>query len=154
MKRTVVKWIAFLLALTIGLSAGGCAVRPRPVKRGDSWLFRLGFSGVPDSLNPYTASNDEAAAIFSLIYDTLFRVDMDTGEYEGCLCREWSVSEAAAKGGQLLNLTIRSDIQWQDGQPLTARDVEFSLQSLKDFSTRYSYPDCEALDTTGINVTR
>ena len=152
MKKTAVKWIALLLSLVFGLSLGACAVRPRPVRRDKQYLFRLGFSGEPDSLNPYLASNDEAAAVFALLYDTLFRVDPETGGYEGSLCEDWSVSEAAAEGGQLLRLTLRSGVLWQDGKPVTARDVEFSLQSLKDFSARYGYPDCEALDTTGIYV--
>ena len=152
MKKTTVNWIALLLALIFGLSLGGCVLRPRPVRRDNNYLFRLGFSGTPDSLNPYLASNDEAAALFALVYDSLFRVDPETGEYKGSLCEDWSVTEAASEGGLLLHLTLRSGVIWQDGEPLTAKDVEFSLQSLKDFSARYGYPDCEALDTTGIYV--
>ncbi len=95
MKKTTVNWIALLLVLLLGLSLGGCVLRPRPVRRDNHYLFRLGFSGTPDSLNPYLASNDEAAALFALVYDSLFRVDPETGAYEGSLCEDWSVTEAA-----------------------------------------------------------
>ncbi|MBR6208800.1 MAG: ABC transporter substrate-binding protein [Oscillospiraceae bacterium] len=152
MRKRAEKWIACLLVLALGLSLGACTLRPKPVKREGDYLFRMGFSSEPDALNPYTASNDEAAALFSLLYDTLLSRDPETGEIAGQLCESWSVADSKVDGARILELTLRSGVQWHDGTALTAGDVEFSLQSLKDFSARYSYPDCETLDTTGIAV--
>ncbi len=152
-KKNFIRWLACVLALALGLSLGACAPRLKPAKTSDGkTLFRLGFSGAPDSLNPYAAGNEEAAAVLSLVYDTLFSLDMETGEYRGNLCREWSVTDAAARGGKLWKLTLAPDVLWHDGKALTAGDVEFTLQSMKDFSNRYSYPDCEFIDVTGIAV--
>ena len=151
--KKFIRLLCCVLVLALGLSLGACAPRLKPAKTVDGkTLFRLGFSGAPDSLNPYAAGNEEAAAVLSLVYDTLFSLDPETGEYRGSLCREWTVADAAARGGKLWKLTLAPDVLWHDGKTLTAGDVEFTLQSMKDFSNRYSYPDCEYIDVTGIAV--
>ena len=55
MNRYLKKTILCLLILGLFAGLWGCAYRPRPAKTGDGrTLFRLGFSGAPDSLNPVT----------------------------------------------------------------------------------------------------
>ncbi len=152
MNRYLKKTILCLLILGLFAGLWGCAYRPRPAKTGDGrTLFRLGFSGAPDSLNPYTASSREAEAVFSLLYDTLFELDPETGRCVGALCTRYEVRDSAA-GGRLWSITLSDDAFWQDGERVTASDVEFSLQSLKELSVLYGYPFCELLDVTGIAV--
>ena len=146
-------WI-LLLVLALSVSIGACGYRPEPEKtESGQTVFRLGFSEAPDALDPYTAETDAAAAAISLLYDTLFYADIETGRYINSVCQEYTVQPAAADGARLWTLTLRSDVFFHDGTPLTARDVEFSLQSMKDFSLLYGYPGCELIDTTGISVT-
>lgn len=146
-------WI-LLLVLALTASIGACGYRPEPEKtESGQTVFRLGFSETPNSLDPYTAETDAAAAAISLLYDTLFYADIETGRYINSVCQEYAVQPAAADGAKLWTLTLRSDVLFHDGTALTARDVEFSLQSMKDFSLRYGYPGCELIDTTGISVT-
>lgn len=153
MRKKTGKFILCVLILALLASLGGCYVRPRPARtESGERLFRMGFSGAPDSLNPYAAAGDESAAVLSLLYDSLFSLDPETGEYVGALCSEWTVEDGAARGGKLWRLTLREGVVWHDGEPLTASDVEFSLQSAKDFSNLFSYPELELLDTTGIAV--
>ena len=143
--------LLFLLAL--GSSLGACGYRPEPEKtESGQTVFRLGFSETPSTLDPYTAETDAAAAAISLLYDTLFYADIETGRYINSVCQEYTVQPAAADGARLWTLTLRGDVQFHDGTALTARDVEFSLQSMKDFSLLYGYPGCELIDTTGISV--
>ena len=152
-KKNFIRLLACVLLLALGVSLGACAPRMKPARTADgNNLFRLGFSGTPDSLNPYAAGNEEAAAVLSLLYDTLFARDLETGEYGASLCREWTVTDGAARGGRLWKLTLAQDAYWHDGELVTASDVEFSLQSMKDFSNLYSCPDCEFIDATGIAV--
>ena len=146
-------WI-LLLILALTASIGACGYRPEPEKtESGQTVFRLGFSETPNSLDPYTAETDAAAAAISLLYDTLFYADIETGRYINSVCQEYTVQPAAADGAKLWTLTLRSDVFFHDGTALTARDVEFSLQSMKDFSLLYGYPGCELIDTTGISVT-
>ena len=146
-------WI-LLLVLALTASIGACGYRPEPEKtESGQTVFRLGFSETPSSLDPYTAETDAAAAAISLLYDTLFYADIETGRYINSVCQEYTVQPAAADGARLWTLTLRNDVYFHDGTALTARDVEFSLQSMKDFSLLYGYPGCELIDTTGISVT-
>ena len=150
------RWINNLILCAVLIAAlaalEGCSHRPSPAKTGDgAVLFRLGFSGTPDSLNPYAAGNEEARAVMSLLYDTLFTADPVTGELQAGLCSEYTVSDSAA-GARLWRITLRDDVYWHDGVRLTASDVEFSLQSEKELSVSFSYPACELLDVTGIAV--
>lgn len=147
------KLCILLLLLALGASLGACGYRPEPEKtESGQTVFRLGFSETPSTLDPYTAETDAAAAAISLLYDTLFYADIETGRYINSVCQEYTVQPAAADGARLWTLTLRGDVQFHDGTALTARDVEFSLQSMKDFSLLYGYPGCELIDTTGISV--
>ena len=135
-------WI-LLLVLALTASIGACGYRPEPEKtESGQTVFRLGFSETPSSLDPYTAETDAAAAAISLLYDTLFYADIETGRYINSVCQEYTVQPAAADGARLWTLTLRNDVYFHDGTALTARDVEFSLQSMKDFSLLYGYPGC------------
>lgn len=152
MSKKVRKTIICLLIAAVFSSLWACSFRPKPAVSDDGkTLFRIGFSGRPDSLNPYAAGNQEAEAVLSLLYDTLLCADASTGEVGANLCSEYTVSDSAI-GGKLWKLTLRDDVFWHDGEKLNADDVEFSLQSEKMFSTLYSYPCCELLDVTGIAV--
>lgn len=151
MKTERLKKIICLLLLSTTV-LGSCSLRPAPAETADGEvLFRLGFSGTPDSLNPYAACDSEAEAVLGLVYDTLFAMDPDTGACEESLCAAYTVTDSAA-GGRLWSVTLREGVQWHDGEAMTASDVEFTLQSAKDLSTLFSYPACEYLDTTGISV--
>ena len=152
MNKPIRKLIICLLAAGILCTLWSCSYRPGPARtaEGES-LFRLGFSGMPDSLNPYTAASQEAQAVFSLLYDTLFTADPADGEIIPSLCTEYAIRDSAA-GGKVWRITLPEGVRWHDGEPLTASDVEFSLQSLKELSVYYGYPYCELLDVTGIDV--
>lgn len=152
MKRVIRKSILLILVVSLLSVLWGCSFRPGSARTEDGMqLFRLGFPGAPDGLNPYDSVREESQAVFSLLYDRLFDVDMESGEIIPALCTEFSFGESAT-GATLCRLTLRDDVFWHDGEKLTASDVEFSLQSLKDFSALYAYPFCEKLDTTGIAV--
>ena len=152
MKKRIGKFILLLLVGALLSVLWGCSFRPACAKTDDGkTLFRLGFSGAPDSLNPYDGVSEEAQAAFSLLFDRLFDVDIESGEIIPSLCTEYSFGQSAT-GATLCKLTLRGDVFWHDGEKLTASDVEFTLQSAKDYSALYGYPYCENLDTTGIAV--
>ncbi len=57
------------------------------------------------------------------LYDPLVWLDEVTVEPKPCLAERWEWSA----DGRTLTFTIRSDITWHDGSPLTATDVAFSF---------------------------
>ena len=91
-------------------------------------VLRIGLTGgSPDSLNPFAGQNASCYEIWSLNYDLL--VGFSAGDYghpQGAaatgLADRWTVSD----GGKVWTFHIRSGVTWQDGVPLTAKDVAFT----------------------------
>lgn len=108
----------FLMAM---LALGLCACAPGSDSSGN--LVRLGWAGSPDALNPGTAVLAQAYAIFGLVYDALYVLELD-GSFSPYLVAGREVSEDR----KTWTFRIRSDMRFHDGHPLTAHDVVFSLR--------------------------
>ena len=118
MKRKMLDIIvlaALLVSSCSGLSGGQPAV------------VRIGWAGSPDTLNPGTGVLSEAYSIFALVYDTIYEYQLD-GTYKLDVAESVDVSED--------NLTytfkIREGIKFHDDQPMTAKDVAFSVNLYKN----------------------
>ena len=116
---------------------------------------RIGWAGYPDSLNPGNGVLSEAYTLYELVYDTPISVN-SAGDYVPELATEWSSSE----DGLTWTMTIRDDAVFQDGTPLTAEDVAFSMNLYKateDFPFLPSYVEpftsIEATDETTVTLT-
>lgn len=107
--------LGLLLILTILLSA--CSG-----PRSEGAIVKIGWTGEPDSLNPGMALLTESFSIFSLIYDTLYELNLD-GSYSLSLAESVDVSE----DGKVWTFKIRDSVDFSDGQPLTAEDVAYSF---------------------------
>jgi len=100
-------------------------------------VVRIGWAGSPDTLNPGAAVLSEAYTIFALVYDTLYEFQLD-GTYKLDVAESGSVSD----DGLTWTFKIRSGIDFHDGQPMTAKDVAFSInlyKSHEDFPYLNSY---------------
>lgn len=117
MKRCLL--VLSLLAL---LGCGGSA----PPAAGPA-VLRLGWAGSPDALHPGRAVLSQAYTLFGLVYDSMFRLELD-GSFTPILARHWQASE----GGRTWTFALRPGFVFHDGQPLTARDVVFSYNFYKD----------------------
>ena len=78
------------------------------------------------SLHPYENRSSDKLALNSLIFSRLFRYDSQTASIVGDLAETWQVSES----GTTWMLQIRSDARFHDGSPVTALDVQTSLQRM------------------------
>ena len=79
-------------------------------------------TGLPVAKNAI-GSNDSASAEFSrLVYQTLFRLDYDTGEPMNELATGYEFIDA-----QTIRIFVREGVTFHNGDPLTAHDVAFSL---------------------------
>ncbi len=99
----------------------------------------VGIGGSPDSLNPGDGLLSESYTLYELVYDTPISLAAD-GSYQPELATDWSVSA----DGLTWTMTIRDDVKFHDGTPLTADDVAFTLQLYRDnadFPYLSSYPD-------------
>jgi len=84
-------------------------------------------SGKPAIINPILTSETISVTLMNLIFSSLVEID-GTGKPVPDLARNWDVS----KDGLVWTFSIRDDVRFHDGYPLTARDVEFTYRSIMD----------------------
>jgi peptide/nickel transport system substrate-binding protein len=89
--------------------------------------YREGVVGVPATIMPVAARTRSERTLVGLIFSGLVRLGPDN-TYEPDLAESWSTD---AKG-RTWTFKIRDDASWQDGQPVTAEDVVFTVEALKD----------------------
>jgi len=137
--------LVLILAVTFGKLHTGLGMEEGAPTDGD-WLIRH-LGAEPATLNPVTATDAYASLINSYIYETLIKRDEKTLELVPSLAESWEVAED--------HLTyvfrLKKGVKWQDGRPLTARDVLFSFERIRDPKVdsahlRSYYQDVENLE--------
>jgi peptide/nickel transport system substrate-binding protein len=133
-----------VLALVLSACAGIGPGQSQPV------TLRVGWAGSPDTLNPGAAVLSEAYTIFTLVYDTMYQLQLD-GTFKLSLAESVDVSD----DGLVYTYKIRDDVQFHDGEPLTAEDVVFSYQlyqNTEDYPWMGDYTYYfETMEATGDN---
>jgi microcin C transport system substrate-binding protein len=89
---------------------------------------RLADSGSFDSLNPFIIKGEPAAGL-GLTYDSLTVQSADEAFTEYGLLAETIETPADRSWVQF---TLRAEARWHDGQPITADDLLFSFQTLRE----------------------
>lgn len=126
-KRIAVVAILLILisTLTIALNFYFINFTPTPAVGGE---ITTGLVGAPQYINPILSqTNDVDSDISRLIFSGLLRYNKDL-ELEPDLATSWDISEDQ----KTYTFYLRNNTLWQDGEPLTADDVVFTYQSIKD----------------------
>jgi len=92
--------------------------------------------GEPSNLIPPLATDASSHEIADLVYVSPLKYDKDIN-----LVPHAAQSYEVLEGGRLLRFTLRRDIRWTDGTPLTARDVEFTYRLMVDPNTPTAYAE-------------
>ena len=86
--------------------------------------------GVTDNINSYNPIADSAAFMASVwcqVYGCLITYDYDAAAYKGMLVESWEVADPTT-----WIFRLRRDVKSHDGHPLTADDVIFSIDRMKN----------------------
>lgn len=75
------------------------------------------------SVNPLYISGVTDSWVTELVYDRLFRVGPDG------LPQPWAATSYEWRDATTIAVTLRDDMMWHDGEPLTAQDVKFSYEA-------------------------
>lgn len=121
----------FKTALAAGLMAATCLVAPAAMAQGGT-VLRLDEVAVGE-LDPAKATDTADSILMFNIYDTLVLPAQGGPGYEPHLAKSWS------QDGNELVFTLRDDVMFQSGNPLTAEDVVFSLDRMKAIGAGLSY---------------
>ena len=97
----------------------------------------FGTIGDASTLIPMLASDSASHEYSGNIFDGLVEYDKTLSKLEPRLAESWDVED----GGQKLTFHLRHDVKWTDGQPFTARDVEFGFNLIRDPATLTPYAE-------------
>ena len=103
--------------------------------RGDAIVF--GTIGDASTLIPMLASDSASHEYSGNIFDGLVEYDKTLSRLEPRLAEKWEVED----GGQKITFHLRHDVHWTDGQPFTARDVEFGFNLIRVPATLTPYAE-------------
>lgn len=98
----------------------------KEVKPQEGGQLRIPVQGLV-SWNPLIAKTTDSVNFLSLIYEGLVGYDSDLKKIPK-LASDWQVSE----DGRLWTFNIRKDAKWHDGTSITAEDVIFTYNILKE----------------------
>lgn len=98
----------------------------------ENTTYTEGTFGMVDNLNPIFASTQAERSASRLLFANLLRYN-EQGELEGELAQSWGFSGG---DGRAFILTLRPDIRWHDGAPITAKDIAFTFALIKDAATK------------------
>jgi len=128
-RRFVLTWVLLLVFIigsvviqTDGLSSYYQSLLPVP-----GGVYTEGILGDFTTANPLFATGQVDDAISRLVFSGLFTYNQ-SNQLVGDLASGYSVSPS----GTVYTVTLKPNLVWQDGQPLTSKDVVFTYQTIQN----------------------
>ena len=113
-----------MLAATAGVPFAGWLRLADAATPKDTAVFAKQIDDII-SLDPHESYELSGGEICTNVYDRLLRYEAeDHGKLVGGVAESWTVSA----DGKTLTFKIRPNLEFHSGAPVTAEDVEFSLQ--------------------------
>lgn len=105
-----------------------------------------------DTMNTLISNNKEILNLGTLIFEPLFTLTKDY-QLEPCLAKECSKT-----GDNIYVIKIDNSINWQDGTSFIAKDIQFTIDVLKQGNSVYKYnvehiTSTEVIDASTIKIT-
>lgn len=109
---------------TAAATPAAAATTAGGAKRGGRIL--IGTLGEAQSINPLLSNETEGQWRDKLMFDEFVRIDLESLKPTPNLAKEWKISD----DGTEYTFTLRNDVKFSDGHPLTANDVSFTLHGI------------------------
>jgi peptide/nickel transport system substrate-binding protein len=90
--------------------------------------FTVGFLSNADSLNPFTGTKVTSYELWRLMYATLNYISPTDESVQPALAASWTSGD----GGREWTYKLVGGAQWSDGQPVTSKDVVYTLNAVLD----------------------
>lgn len=105
-----------------------------------------------DTINPLITKNKEVLNIDTLIFEPLFTLTKDY-QLQPCLAKECSKT-----GNNTYVIKTTNNVNWHDGTPFIAKDIQFTIDLLKNGDSVYKYnvdhiASTEVIDATTLKIT-
>lgn len=122
--------IGFMIAgmgVQFGISQRGYMVQAP----GSGGTYAEATLGPVSNLNPLFASSSAEHSLGRLVFSSLYLYDT-----AGALRQDLATKMVTSDDGKQYTVSIRKDVKWHDGEPLTAKDIVFTLNLIKNPATR------------------
>ncbi len=116
-------WLGSLLSLLVS------ACSAPPVKQASSPVT-IRWSRDPGTLDPLALSNPSALDAANLLHVALLSIDYQANAYAPALAQALPQIRSLGDSLTALDYELRSAASWDDGQPVLATDVDFTLKLL------------------------
>jgi len=125
MKRTlmILLVLTFLMVQTVSLFAGGTEEAAEQVTS-----VNLRTSLNPETLDPTLLFSSNVNIMERMLFVSLVDFDEVNGEPSPDLATSWE----ASADGKTWTFHLRDDVVWTNGEKLTAKDVQYSIQRILD----------------------
>lgn len=118
-----------------------------------------GILGTPRFINPVLATSDIDQDLTKIIYSGLMRRVPTPDNTETIIIPDLAESYTVSDDGTVYTFTLRDNAVFHDKKPVTAEDVVFTINTIKD--SRFQSPqynnwfgvDAEAVDTKTVQIT-
>ena len=110
----------------VGAVAGGAGSASGATD--DVTTFTVGIKQDIDSLNPFTGIVSSAYEMYQMNYDTLTDYAAKDFSAQPALAESWDTSE----DGLTWTYHLRPGLKWSDGEPLTANDVVYTFNRVRN----------------------
>jgi peptide/nickel transport system substrate-binding protein len=132
--RLVIAGLVLVLALA-AVAIGGPALAPKPPSSSATPSsataaappYREGILSRPTNVNPFAARTQADRDLIALVFEGLITRGAD-GTPKPALARSWTSTPL----GDAWTFELDPGHHWQDGEPVTADDVVFTVETLQD----------------------
>ncbi|HET9098002.1 MAG TPA: peptide ABC transporter substrate-binding protein [Candidatus Saccharimonadales bacterium] len=128
-RRFVLAWVGLLILLMGGVFYENLALSDfyQQLRHIPGGIYTEGVEGTFTNANPIYATSDADRTVSSLLFSGLLKTGAD-GNLEGDLASNYSVDSSE----KVYTVHLRSGLKWQDGVPLTSRDVVFTFKTIEN----------------------
>lgn len=124
--KIVSAFVATAAAATL-LSSSAFAAKPNE-KAPQGGVMNYNLDAQPESLHPIMAGDVYSTYVQAYVFDTLCSIDYNTYQESPGLAEKWDIS----KNGLEFTFHLRKDTFFHNGEPVTADDVKFSLEAIRE----------------------
>lgn len=132
-RRHVFAWLGLMVVLIGSLVVQGELMRRsyQSVAAVEGGTYSEGVIGQLNTLNPIFATSQPERSAARLLFAGLLTYDE-----AGALKNDLAQKVVTEEGGKRYTVTLRPQLQWQDGAPITSRDVVFTVNTIKNIDVR------------------
>lgn len=128
-RRHIIQWLLLvgILITATGFQLSWSQSGYQTIAPAHGGTYAEAVTGQVDTLNPLYAASEAEVATASLMFSSLYDYDV-SGSLSKSLAKSMDVSE----DGKVYTVKLHSDVYWHDGETLTAEDVVFTVNLIKD----------------------